>query len=151
MQKPTIAAKATSSCLPSFLEDSSYQTKVWVYQGERLCHAARTETTSSDEQSRCCFACGFVTCKLCWLTDISLMYMLSSDERTDYKSHTQTRTNTRTHSRSVKVMKCMCDTILTSCLQIDSFLFLQKDIVHHFLHEVVKVFPWQSSFATAFC
>lgn len=69
--KTTIAAKATSSCLLSFSAESSYQTKIWVYQEERVCHVACTETASSDERSRCWLACGFVTCKLSWLTDIS--------------------------------------------------------------------------------
>lgn len=64
--KTTIAAKETSSCLPSFFffTDSSYQTKVWAYQEGRVCHLACTDAASSDEQSRCCLACGFLTYKL---------------------------------------------------------------------------------------
>lgn len=68
-----------------FSADNLHQTKVWVYQEERICRLAYTDTASSDEWSRCFLACGFVTCKLGWLTDISLMYMLGNDERTDSK------------------------------------------------------------------
>lgn len=85
MQKPQSLHRQQAAACHLFSADSSYQTKVWVYQEERVCHVACTDTISSDERSRCCLTCGFVTCKLSWLTDISLMYMLGNDERTDSK------------------------------------------------------------------
>lgn len=59
-----------------FSADNLYQKMVWVYQEEGVCRVAYTDTASSYKQSRCCLACGFVTCKLSWLTDISLKYCI---------------------------------------------------------------------------
>ena len=64
MQKPQSLHRRHAAACHLFSADSSYQTKVWVYQEERVCHVACTDTLSSDERSRCCLTCGFVTCKL---------------------------------------------------------------------------------------
>lgn len=88
------------------------------------------------------FACGFVTCKLGWLTDISPHVYVGRWWK-DRLLVRDSQTPTHTHSRAVKVMRRMWDTILNRIWlparkSKSSSSFLQNVILHLFLRDHLK-------------